>query len=575
MRSLNKYIFTNSSQPENAYGRFAGHILVAEGLTGFTLVDLAFESLPELTETSLAVVTRCFLRKAQAEALAAAVRRGARVVFLQPQQLVVELFGFTAATSVLHPGWVRVREGYPATGLPLQTHLPIPCHTLPEDSRDWHIIAAALDAEWHETGHPAVVTASCGQGQAALFFYDLAEAVARIRFGNPDLGGYTTCRTWPWPHALDLFEGHVDERVAHLPQADLHAQLLARMLTELAPCPLPRLWYYEKTGHRTAGVFESDGDFSEPGQFRALAAALEKRGGAATFYLMGATKLSEMDVADLRERGHTFGPHVDPRVRDEELYFAVADGLKEETERFSARFGAVSPTLQCHCAPWPGYMSAVPAHIENGYRLLFAYLPGSTRLWGKYLCGSARPIKFCDRNGTVHDCWQQPLVILDDETLIPFLRDQTAVARSAFDAALDAALTQNHTSMPMLSHPVSFCTYSSPVMEYAFARLRDAGAPIYNADAWLRFTDWRANVHVAEEQDEHGNITCAISGLEGSIPLMFPQQRFGSEAPSVSVNGLQVPHSRHHRLGEDYLFVQLDAIEHGSRAQVTVHAQKI
>ena len=570
MARMNACILVNSNQPENRYGRFAREILVSEGLTGFSLVDLADTPLPEFEETALILVTRTVLRRAQADSLLEAVRRGAGAVFLQPQQRVVEQLGLAVASSVIYPGTVRIRDGHGGTGLPLQTHLPIPCCVLPSDRTDWLAVADALDSEWHESGHPAVAAAPCGRGRVALVFYDLAEAVARIRFGNPDLSGYTTSRTWPWPHALDLFEGHLDPRVAHLPQADLHSQLLARMLTDAAPLPLARLWYYADAAHRTAGIFESDGDYSEPGQFRALASALEKRGGTATFYLMKATMLSETDVAELRARGHTFGPHVDPLAHDEELAFALPDALKEETGGFAARFGAVSPTLQCHCAPWPGYMSPIPAHIENGYRLLFAYLPGSSAVWGGYLCGSGRPMKFCGLDGAVHDCWQQPLVLFDDETLIPYLRDRADEARRRFDAALDAVLTHSHTGVPILSHPVSFCTYSRPVMEHAFDRLRAAGAPLYNADAWLQFIDWRANTRLAQEQDDNGGFVCTVSGLQGRIPIMFPVKTLARRAAVVTVNGREASHNILRRLGGDYLFVQLDAKEHGPVARVSV-----
>ncbi len=290
------------------------------------------------------------------------------------------------------------------------------------------------------------------------------------------------------------------------------------------------------------------------------------------FGLMRATKLSETDVAELRARGHSFGPHADPLARDEELAFALPDALREETGKFAARFGAVSPTLQCHCAPWPGYMSPVPAHIENGYRLLFAYLPGSCAVWGRYLCGSGRPMRFCGLDGAIYDCWQQPLVIFDDETLIPYLRDRADLARRVFDTALDAVLTHSHTGVPILSHPVSFCTYSRPVMEHVFDRLHAAGAPLYNADAWLQFTDWRANTRVAQEQDGNGHFVCTVSGLQGRIPLMFPVKNLAPGATVVAINGHEASHSLLRRLGDDCLFVQLDAKEHGPVARVSVRA---
>ena len=66
MAKLNTCILINSNQPENRYGRFAREILVSEGLTGFSFVDLADGRLPEFEETALILVTRAILRRAQA-----------------------------------------------------------------------------------------------------------------------------------------------------------------------------------------------------------------------------------------------------------------------------------------------------------------------------------------------------------------------------------------------------------------------------------------------------------------------------------------------------------------------------
>jgi len=338
-------------------------------------------------------------------------------------------------------------------------------------------------------------------------------------------------------------------------------QLLAKMLTDASPFPLARVWYYAEAAHRTAGVFQSDGDMSTPEQFHTLADVLERRNGTATFYLMADTHLSESNVAALRARGHTFAPHVDPRDREEPLYFAMTDALTEETAAFKERFGTCSATLQCHCAPWPGYLSMVPAHVANGYRMLFAYLSFPTPLWSKYMCGSGRPLKFCDGNGAVHDCWQQPIITPDDQSLIPKLQGHPTESKEEFDATIGDALERHHSAIGILSHPVSFCTYSRPVMEHAFDRLHEAGAPIYNGDEWLAFTDRRANVRVEQEDTR-----CRVSNLAGEITLMLPLKDQGT----VAVNGEAAPYEVERRLEEDYGFVQLDAERHGENVCVEV-----
>ena len=87
MAKLNTCILINSNQPENRYGRFAREILVSEGLTGFSFVDLADGRLPEFEETALILVTRAILRRAQADALLEAVRRGAGACHLDAAKL--------------------------------------------------------------------------------------------------------------------------------------------------------------------------------------------------------------------------------------------------------------------------------------------------------------------------------------------------------------------------------------------------------------------------------------------------------------------------------------------------------
>ncbi|MBN2309393.1 MAG: hypothetical protein JXR94_10505 [Candidatus Hydrogenedentes bacterium] len=562
----NQWLVTRSDQPENRYGLFARDILVAEGLTGFGAVDLAAEPLPDLGAGDLALVTRCVLTRAQCRALLDSATAGAGVVVLQPQQGLAEEIGLRPEYRVLNPGYIQIRDGYPGSGAPIQAHLPVPRYAVPEAADGLDVMAEAFGADWAGAGWPAVVKARVGKGWIVLFLYDLAEAVARIRFGNPDLAGYATNGRFSWPHTFDLFVDHLDPRVAHLPQADFHGQLLARALTDVAPQPLARLWYYPEAGQRTAGVFQSDGDMSTPEQFESLAAALERRGGTATFYLMEDTRLSEATVAALRARGHTFAPHVNPRERDEELEFAMPEALADETARFRARFGACSPTLQCHCAPWAGYLSIVPAHIANGYRLLFGYIPWPVEFWGKYLCGSGRPMKFFDRDGTGYDCWQQPIMVMDDATLVEKLGGSPEVAMAEFDAAFDAAVQTSHTATPILSHPVSFCTYSSRVIEHCLDRLHAEDAPIFNGDQWLAFQDRRAAVRLEQACAADGTLTIHVSGLEGRLPLMVPLAAGG--APAVCVDGAPANAGVLRRLGQEYCVVQLDGDGRDIRVEI-------
>ncbi len=566
MQKVGQNLVVRSGQAENTYGAFTQQILHAEGLMGFETVDLELQSMPDFSPGDLVLLTRCSLNSAQIESLLARVLAGVSLVVLQPQAGIVKRLGIQRQEGIVLPAYVKVSPDYAVPDLPLQTHLPISRWALPENDPPWRVIAGAVDSDWNDVALPAVASSRIGKGKIAVFFYDLPEAVARIRFGNPDLASYPTLENWDWPHVADMYTNHVDPRTKHLPQADLHCRLLALVLNDVAREPLARFWYYQQAAQRTACIFQSDGDSSTPEQFQALASALEKRNGTATFYLMTATKLTPEHVVQLRQRGHSFGPHVNPRARSEELYFAIPEALAEETAHFKERFGACSPSLQCHCAPWMGYMELLPAHIRNGYRLLFGALSLPLHMWGNYMCGSGRPMKYFDRQGVLHDCWQQPVIIYDDTTLTDKLTNHVDEARAEFERLLQESMNESHTPLALLSHPVSFCTYSSTFYEAVLSRIHEENIPIYNGDEWTDFIDCRDAVGLEQMRDEDGTTSYVVTNLKGQLPLMIPVPQ--GDNPSFLVNDQPAEHTILERFGRRWAFLQLDE-SMGKRIETT------
>jgi len=570
--NLRQYLLIRSSQPENLYGRFTAEIITAEGLNGFRCVDLDRKPLPDLGPGDLAILTRCYLRDAEIDALLTAIEQGARVVCLQPSPRLATRLGWTTLKRVIYPGWVQIRNGLPGSGMPIQTHVPVALYQPDKLGDTWTSVAQAVGADWADSGCPAVVQQSLGAGKIALFFYDLPLAVARIRFGNPELASHLTTGLWDFLHAADLFIGHVDERVKRLPQADFHGQLLVKVLTDVAVYPLARLWYYPEAGQRSVAVVQSDDDWSTPEQFRALSAALRKRGGSATFYLVKDTALTEGEVAQLRSEGHTFAPHVNPRLCRDEWRFTFPDAIREETLLFKQRFGACSPSIQCHCAPWQGYMDWVPEFMRNGYRLLFAPLSLPVPMLNAYMCGSGRALRFYDRDGTLFDCWHQPVVTYDDASVTERIRNNVADVIGDFERILRSALERTHTALPLLSHPVSYATYSSPFIEGCLDLLQVEGVPIFNGDQWCDFLDRRSAVRVRQSRLADGTLRTVVEHLRGRLALMLPVAAGGGATPPpVKINNAPASGVVHHRLDQDYLFVAVDA--EGDEGRVTVDAR--
>lgn len=561
-QTLRQFLLVRSQQPENEFGPCLQEILKAEGLNGFTVLDLDNEPWPEWRAGDIAILTRCLITAAETTALFEAVEHGLRLVTIQPPLNVAWRLGWKSQRNVVHPGWVQVREGYPGGGYALQTHVPITRYIAGEEMGDFVTVADAVNADWSPIDAPAVVKQRVGDGEVVSFFYDLPKAIARIRFGDPELASYLTNGNWDFLHALDMFGGHVDERMLDLPQAEIHAQLLAKVVTDISPYPLPRLWYYERPEHRAAANFSSDDDWSKPEQFQDLSDSLIARGGRATFYLVDDTLLPDEKVEYYRGLGHTFGPHVNAMRPKEDWEFNFPSQVEKETNDFKARYDGGSLSLQCHCAPWRGYSFHLPVYMANGYRLLYSFLSHPTWL-NKYMCGAGRPLKFISERGEVYDCWQQPMTTYDDQSLIPLITNNAPEVVAQFAEMLIPVLGKTHTAIGIGSHPVSFSTYSKPFLTGCWDELQREGVPIYSGDDWCLFSDRRHAVEMSCANAASSGMKISLTNVATSLSLMIPLAE-DAEA-RVLVNGEAVPTFRYRRLEQDYLFVALEASpDHGT-----------
>jgi hypothetical protein len=563
------YLLIRSQQEEGCYGPFAAEILSSEGLNSFETVDIDSTEFPEITPDDIVVLPRCFLRLKEVEILVHAVENGARLVCFHPPMQLLTRLGWAPQNKVLYPGRIAIRSGYPGARLTLQTHVPIVLCKPGQPAFDYRIVATAAGDDGKEASFPAIVHQPFGAGEVVLFLYDLSKAVARIRLGNPDLASHVTTGGWHWPHAGDLFVGYVDPDLANVPQADIHCQLVAKLLTLISPQPLARFWYYEEPQHRTAAVFSSDDDWSTPEQFRALSDALVKRGGKGTFYLVKETNLGDEQLSEMRQLGHTFAPHVNA-YGDEEIFFTFPSAIAEETVKLENRIGTLSTSLQTHCAPWYGYTDFAPLCRQHGFRMLMQHISIPLEWLHAFLCGSGRPMKFVDLDGTIYDSWQQPGAVFDDASLVDIISNDLDSIMAKFNTMLSGCLYDHHTPVAIASHPVSFATYSHPYIEACFDAFARKQLPIYNTDEWCALADRRRNVKITSEGRSDNTLTWRIHDLKGRLPLMVPAADIVTREATVHVNGSTVEGVWQRRLEDDYLFIQLDG-DGEKEIQVDIH----
>ncbi len=536
-------VLVRQGQEVAAFGRYLGEILRAEGLVDHEVIEVTGSTvaeLPDLASYDLVVVTRMRLSKAQVEALLAYADQGGRLVLVRPTYLFAVKLGLHPTSSMISPAYVRPRsDGVPSE--PIETHVPADSYDLPAEA---HVVADL----WLDSRTPTSFPAIFELGNVVVFTYDLAKAVSLIRQGDPGRVGARGLGAGEAYRMQDLLTGYADPSCWHLPQADIHAMLLLNAVNQLAKAPQARLWYYPEPSTRSVLVLDSDDDWSAPEHFDALIEAVEGHGGRITIYLMlGPTKrtiATPEKVAAWRERGHSFGIHhnaFDPAFEGEDQEELVEDVIRKDIVEFQELYGFVPLTNRNHCLGWKGYVDVPRIFAELGVDMdLNATNAGPS--WLQYLAGSARPMRFVDSDGTVLDCFQQSTQAYDDLAVKALLTADPAGQAALTVRMMEEKVQRYFGPMSMLSHPVSFYTYSSGYMNACWSAARDLGMPIWSAFDWAAFTRARDEARITSQRWEGSRFTCEVSGRspQGKLTLTLPVDAGAVASATVDGGAVEV-----------------------------------
>jgi hypothetical protein len=542
-------ILVRDGQAVNTYGQFAAEVLRSEGFADHRVVSLGAagpagaadrpDALAGLDDRALdqhdaVVVTRLSPTKAQAAALVEYTRRGGRLVVIRPSHLFAVALGLVPLNTMVCPAYVQPVDGHPlSAGVP---HQPVQTHVAADKYEPAKLPAGAVEAARLNgdartpTSFPAVVHFPLGQGQVVVFTYDLGHAIALIRQGDPRrIGGRGLGANAPY-RPEDLFFGHADPLCWHLPQADIHGMLLGNAINVVARRPQPRWWYYPTPETRSVLVLDSDDDWSTPEQFDALIETVERHGGHITIYLMlGPTRYTiatPEKVAAWRDRGHSFGIHHNPfdPAFDGEDQEETFDGIvKRDLSYFDEHYGGVPATNRNHCVAWKGYVDLPRLYAERGVAMDLN-LVSLRNSWLMYLNGSGRPMRFVDLDGTVLDCFQQATQAYDDASVKALLSADPQGEADATRRLMHEKVTRYFSPLSMLSHPVSFFTYSREYMSRCWSYATELGMPIWSAFEWADFTGARDAARIVDARWQEGRFTCRVEGTSprGSLTLMLP-----------------------------------------------------
>lgn len=534
-----------ADDPHARYSAYLAEILRLEGFCDFHQADRTQLDRDLLAAHDLVILPRLTPSGAEVELLLAYVRGGGTLIACLPAPNLAGALGVTPTYAARHGGYLHPDTSQPAlAGLcadPVQIITPVVGWHAPAGGEVLARAHAGSSAD--DEGVPAVVHLHVGAGQALLFAYDLPGTVARLRQGDPEQADLCFAGLDGIVRPSELFVGQLEPEQMLVPQADLHTALLARGVETLAP--RPRLWYYPGAEQRGAMIMTSDDDWSTIEQFETLLDGLRRHDAGCTFYVVPQTHLTPAHMDRWEAEGHTFSVHPalprdygeKPAVSEPQR-LTVADMLRTNVLRHRNDFGRTPRTVRQHAVRWFGYVEAARVEAELGIRMDVNYLSVHPFSLG-YMAGSGRPLRFVETDGALIDCFQQPTLWTEEVLIHPgfvfSFKWSVERALQEVDKILARAAREFYTPVTLNSHPVSFATYSSPLIEGCWQGAQEQNMSIVSADNWLAWTEARDGVrihHAASGFTADGFTVEAAQDVE-TLTILLPAESVPEAERSV------------------------------------------
>ena len=566
-------VLIRPEQRVNIYGRFTGELLKAEGLNGFTMHHWPIGEQPDLNDASAVILTPCILQYPEIDFLRSYVEDGGRLIAFQPMAHMLRAFGVKPLNKVVIDGYIKpvdlYRVGRAIGGESIQFHGSASKAVVPAE---FQVQAWLYSTSEEPTPHPAVATGQVGKGTFTFFAYDLPATVAAIRQGDPRLA-YQSTAGFTGDHQQrpnDLFSGHLDLAKGHIPQADVHCNLLTQVLNKVAAVPLPRLWYFDRPETKSVVVMTSDDDWSTLEQFNALISAVEEVGGHILVFMVEGTRQTPEQVKEWIRRGHAFSVHTDPRIREIDPYWHMTESIRKHKAKVEADYGRPARVYRSHCVHWQGYVESARILANLGFKMDSSIISLLDN-WGLFTNGSGRPMRFVDEQGEIIDLFEQSVNFYDDASVQKVLTNEPDLEIARATVVLREVADKYHTPFGFLSHPVSFFTYSSRFVKGVLAEAHKMGLPILNADEWLEFTLARDAARIEDVSWQNGALSFAVQRgcASGTLTAMVPIPE-GSKVAAASVDGEAVAPVEQLVHGQRYAMMVLPAAEGGETSAVYV-----
>lgn len=569
---------------DNPFGPYLAEILRTEGLNGFQVGYLSTLDSAPLDWFDLVILAEGPLNTSQADRLESFVKKGGRLMAMRPDSQLASRFGVESVPGSTAEGYLQVDVSHPiGQGIVTET---LQFHGVANHYRSdsGQVVAWLASDAKTRIDFPAVSLRRSGQGQFALWAFDLSRSIAYTRQGNPAWANQAR-DSGDGIRPNDMFKGWVDLDRLPIPQADEQQRLLTNLITALGQDrrPQPRLWYFPGEAQRMF-IVTSDCHTNPAPAIEDVLTRVERRNGHGSIYyappryegvgmravrnarfwasqqpLIGEplTKrfkgATPSDVANWRARGHEFALH--PYV-EEGLQKAWTDCWQEFT---GLGFDPVPPTVRTHRIQWTGWAETARIQAAYGMRLNLDYYhwgpmfqkPNGEWAHGHFT-GSGLPTKFVDEHGRILNIFQQLTQMADDHLLNLFWG---GVEKISAEAALDisrtlltststdpySAIAANFHVDPFFygqQSAVEAGRWLDGTLDYAV----EHDIPIWSAVEWLQFVEARHDAVISdvawypETRRLVFNLASSPAGT-AQLAVMVPLQHSEAKLDRLNVDG--------------------------------------
>ena len=487
-------LIIHPSDDSATYSHYLREILTVEGFSNLQSCTREQATTAHLKTHSVVFVVRMAVSAAFRQSCLEYVTGGGNLVVFHPDDGFARVLGIQTTRRVsVHAALTITTPPHSRESVPL--HIPAAIWNAGDADVVAHMQSGAVNA-------PAILKRRIGRGTVLAYAFELAHTVARTRHGDPALAGMNTGGLDGVMRPSELFAHQLDPQSSKVPVADLLTAHFALEVQDLAP--QPRVWYYPSAGQTSTLIMTSDDDWSSPADFRVMIDALDQHHAHCTFFLVPQSHITPGALTAWRTTGHSFSLHpAHTRDAEQGLFTDLppteyAALLSSAFERHNRLYGSPARTIRNHAVRWLGYVEGARLLATHGVQMDFNYLPVAPYYWA--LCGSGRPMRFVDADGEVLNIYQQPTnwteeCLIHPDYVFSFKWNPT-LAIAVTDEYIDAAATRYYSPVTINSHPVSFASYSRPLIEAHWKAAERNRMPIISANEWLDWTIIRERVQL-------------------------------------------------------------------------------